>query len=157
MVCTGPPRSCPVCVYSEATSGIFASLGCLVHLWCGSVKAINLWSHLQSEVELPDWSAPFSVLLSAADCLMACCDLLAALVSEVYPERHYYRVTLLQRSPLAIQHSLGVYIWTEPRLHRCSALLVMSVVGVLSVWPTLGLSLIVWSDGGGKVLLCICD
>lgn len=44
------------------------------------MKVVNLWSNLQSEVMLPDWSALSSVLLSPVDELVLCCDFLAVLV-----------------------------------------------------------------------------
>lgn len=33
---------------------VFDCLGCLLHLWCGSLKVASLWSNFPSEVALPD-------------------------------------------------------------------------------------------------------
>lgn len=43
-------------------------------------EVVNLWSNLQSEVMLPDWSALSSVLLSTVDEPVLCCGFLAVLV-----------------------------------------------------------------------------
>lgn len=158
MACTGPHSSYPVCAYSTATSVVFFffiyCLGCLVHLWCGSLKVASLWSNLQSDRVLPDWRALFFVLLSVNDYLISCCDLLVALVLGAWKP--------LLRSPWGKDHlwlcstDLGLHLGTQVTQEPSIACKVHSRVSLCLINNWAHLSSF-WNDEGNKVLLCICN